>query len=384
MPLYLNNNDQERCITPREAIEALENGIHQFARGDAIRRPRIDNLLPTSRPGEFFCFSSMEGGIREPGYYALRIKPEVYSWPIVDGRPRETTYSYRPGLYAGLVFLYSVENSEFLAIMNDGYVQHMRVAATAALGIRYLSNPKSRIMGVYGSGGMARFFPLTAEVVRPIERVQAYSPNRQRLEQYCQEMKGKLDCEVVLMETPEAVARNADILVACTNSIEPVVKAEWIQPGVHLSNVTHWEFDSETCAKVDVAGILVRRTPMSVAGLVDDDFGIRLNVMSYAGGRPEERAQIPVGRPNRNRYPNARLIDCCNWETGEPYQRERPGEITILANASYGTLEGDAANSAGIQGIQFASVAGRIYERARELGLGVELPREMFLQDIPT
>jgi hypothetical protein len=49
-----------------------------------------------------------------------------------------------------------------------------------------------------------------------------------------------------------------------------------------------------------------------------------------------------------------------------------------------GTLEGDAGASSGIQGIQFAAVAGKIYENARDARLGMELPAEMFLQDIPT
>ena len=84
------------------------------------------------------------------------------------------------------------------------------------------------------------------------------------------------------------------------------------------------------------------------------------------------------------RFPNARIVDCVNWETGEPYRRSSKDEMTTLENNSYGTLPGDAAHSAGIQGIQFASIGGRIYELARERGLGRDLPREMFLQDIPT
>ena len=79
MALYLNNDDQRRAISLPEAIEAMERMLRQFARGDAIRRPRIDNFLPTTRADEFFCFSSMEGGSRAPGYYALRIKPDVIS-----------------------------------------------------------------------------------------------------------------------------------------------------------------------------------------------------------------------------------------------------------------------------------------------------------------
>jgi alanine dehydrogenase len=385
MPIFLNNSDQEKCITPDDALDALERGVRQFSRGDAIRRPRIDNLLPTVNPEEYFCFSSMEGGIRDPGYYALRIKPEIYGWENFEGKRREITYSFQRGLYAGLVFLYSTRNSEFLAIMNDGYVQHLRVACTAALGIKYLSRPRSKVMGVYGSGGMAKFFPLAAKAVRPLERIQVFSLNRSRLEQYCEEMRSKIDCEVEAMAAPEDVTRNADIVVACTNSIQPVLKGKWIRPGTHLSNVTHWELGEDTTSRIDSAGLLVRRSPVSVKGYVDDDFGIRLNVMAYIAGSPEERAKVPIGKRSDNRYPNARYVDCCNWETDEPYwTKRRDGEITILANCSYGTLEGEVGNSAGIQGIQFASIAGRIYERAKIMGLGVDFPRDMFLQDLPT
>ena len=393
MPLFLSNADQAQCITPREAVDVLEDAIRQFARGEGIRRPRIDNILPTSRPAEYFNFSSMEGGYNvrlkdgrlKPGYYALRIKPDIYSFPVVDGVRRQVTYSYRPGLYGGLVFLYSVDNAEFLAIMNDGFVQHMRVAASVGLGIRYLSRTDSRVMGIIGSGGMARVFPLTAKAVRPIERLQVYSPNRQRLEQYCAEMADKLGGQIVPMASAEAAARDVDILSACTTAYEPVVKAEWIKPGMHLNNVVPFEFGPDTCAKVDVVGILARRTPLAVEGFADDNFGVLLDVLSYAGGGSEVRSQIPVGslRSTRDRYPNARIVECCNWETSVPYRRE-PDEITILANASNGTLEGPANQSDGIQGIQFSSLAGWIYERARDKGLGTELPRDMFLQDTPT
>jgi ornithine cyclodeaminase/alanine dehydrogenase-like protein (mu-crystallin family) len=45
------------------------------------------------------------------------------------------------------------------------------------------------------------------------------------------------------------VAKGADIVVCCTNSMEPVVHAEWMRPGMHFSNVTHWELSAEACAK---------------------------------------------------------------------------------------------------------------------------------------
>jgi hypothetical protein len=357
-----------------ETLESLEDGVRQCARGDAIRRPRIDNFLPTLKPDEFFCFSSMEGGVRYPGYYALRIKPDVMSWQNVDGKLRRLNYTKQQGLYGGLVFLYDTNTGQLVAIMNDGYVQHMRVGATGGLGMKYLANPDSRVLGIIGSGGMARTFALAAKEVRPIERVQIYSPNRAHVDAYVAEMAPQLDCEVIAVDSAEAAARDADILSACTSAMEPVIDATLIRPGMHVTNVAVWEMSDDANAKVEVVGQLVDRKLIRVKDMVDDDFTLAMdNVMSYVGGQPDERAKIPPGRPRENWYPNAKTVLCCNYENDEPYRRSRPDEITTLANQSFGVLAGDAGSSAALQGIQFASTAGRLYENARRLGLGTEL-----------
>jgi alanine dehydrogenase len=390
MPIYLDNNSQSLAITSSEAIEILEHGIREFAHGDALRRPRIDNLIPTSRPEEFFSFSSMEGGTKNPGYYALRIKPDIISWPMVNGMRRRMTYCHRPGLYGGLVFLFSVDTAELLAIMNDGYIQHLRVAATAAIGAKYLSRPEAKVMGIIGSGGMARSFADAFTVVRNLKTIKVFSPTRSHLEEFVHEVGAKVSAEVFAVDKPIEAVVGSDIVATCTNSYSPVIKGEWLKPGVHLANVMWWEIGPDVLERIDTAGLLVRRTPMSVAGYVDDDFGIRVDVMSYAAGTAEERARIPTrskelfGIKTRSRYPNARYVDCIDWSTGVQYSRTSDTEITTLANNSFGTLEDETGPSSGIQGIQFATVGGRIYERARQLKIGRELPLDMFLQDIPT
>ena len=140
MALFLDNDTQLKCISMSEAIDAMENGVREMAAGRGLRRPRIDNFMPTSRKDEFLCFSTMEGGIRTPGYYALRIKPDIKAWHMVDGRMRRDTWCARPGKFGGLVLLFDVETAELVSIMNDGVVQHVRVAATAALNAKYLAD----------------------------------------------------------------------------------------------------------------------------------------------------------------------------------------------------------------------------------------------------
>lgn len=382
MPLLLNNAQQETCISPAEAIEVLEHGYKMWDQGHAIRRGTTVHILPTLRPNEFFMNYSMEGGLRAPGYYALRFHAQVSRLREPYGTGDKMSYTYEHRYDGGLVLLFSTDTAELLAIMNHGFVEHLRVAASAAIGAKYLARHDSHVLGIIGSGGMARTFAMTMPAVRPIERIVAWSPTREHLDAFCEEMQGKLDCEVVPLEKPEAVCREADILCACTSAHTPVVEPEWIRPGMHLDNVLLGEFE-RVYAKVDVVGLLVRKPPSRLGGFEDADYALRRNMATYMGGTPEERAKVPITRPNPNPYPNARYVNCVNWDTGEVYERGR-NEITLLANCSYGNYPGDLNNSAGPQGIQFATVGGRMYENARKLNAGTELPRELFLEDTYT
>src|SRR5262249_33106963 len=275
-------------------------------------------------------------------------------------------YATRPGMYAGLVLLYNTDNAEFLALLNDGHVQHVRVAVTAALGVKYMARPDCKILGVICSGAMARYFAAALNAARSLARGQADSPQRGRVDQYCDAMAAEPGCEVVpCLSGGDAVA-DADMISLCTSSQEPVIEPEHIRPGVHVTNVLTNELSAEAFARIGVVGLLARRTPMSAAGYVDDDFGgIRGSALAYLRGHPAERDKVPVYPKNPDRYPNAKYVDCVNWKTGEPYRRERPDEITTIATNSNGVLEGETGPSAGFQGLQFASVAGAMFESAK-------------------
>lgn len=382
MVLFINNFEQEQAITFKEAIAALEQGLREFALGNAIRRPRIDNFIPTSRKEEFFCFSSMEGGIKN-GYYALRIKPDIISWPLINGQWRRVKYNTRRGFYGGLVFLFSVENAALLAIMNDGYIQHLRVASTSALGAKYLSRQDSRTVCIIGSGGMAHFFVPAFAAVRQVTNLRVYSPNPQHAQAFAQEMSKKLGVDAKVFDTPQEAVRNSDIIASCTNSMTPTIKGEWIPEGSYLTSVRRHEFGKDVYDRVNTIGILVRRKPIEIKCYFDQDFAVRDNAMSYAAGTEEERGRIPASPPHIE-IDESKYVECINWETGQPYKRRSDSEITMLSNSSHATIYGGAGASDGIQGVQFASIGGRIYEGAVAKGLGKELSSEMFLQDIPT
>ena len=381
--LILNNRDLESVLDMKTCIKSLYEGLRAYSRGDAARRPRIDLFTPTLRPNETACFSSMEGIVKN-GYYAIRIKPDIKSWVDIDGFKRNVSYCVQPGQYGGLILLYRTENAELVAIMNDGYLQHMRVGATAALGAQYLARPNATTAGILGSGGMARSFAQGFSAVRNIKKYKVFSPNRNHLNAYCREMSSKLQVEFIPMDDAEQVIKDSDIVASCTDSMTPVINGRWLEPGMYAANVSGREVGQDFYDRITLVGYLAfKEDPLKIAAFSDDNFEIRMKVMAYVSGQPNERERIPSLRERRIFMPDCGWVPCVDWQSETAVGRTRDEDITLLAELSGNNFQGGVSSS-GIQGLQFACVAGAAYELASGQNLGQTLDTQIFLQNIRT
>src|SRR5262245_17259955 len=155
MTLIINNHDVEQLLTMEMTLEALEESYLALARQEAVCRPRIDIRIPTSDPNKNYQWGTMEGG-STGGYFAIRMKSDVIYETQYNGVLTQEKYCVRPGLYCGLILLTSIENGEPLAFLNDGHLQHMRVGGDGGIGVKYMANEDAEVVGMLGSGGMAR------------------------------------------------------------------------------------------------------------------------------------------------------------------------------------------------------------------------------------
>jgi alanine dehydrogenase len=381
--LILNNKDLESVLDMPTCINSLYEGLRAYNCGDAARRPRIDLFTPTSRPNEVACFSSMEGIVKN-GYYAIRIKPDIKVWTEVNGLKRNLSYCVQPGLYGGLILVYRTDNGELVAIMNDGYLQHMRVGATAALGAKYLAKPTATTAGILGSGGMARSFAQGFSSVRDIKKYKVFSPNRDHLSAYCREMSAKLEADFIPMNAPEEAFKDSDIVASCTDSMTAVIDGRWLEPGMYVANVSGREVDQQVYDRITLVGYLTfAEDPLKLAGFSDDNFEIRMKVMAYVSGQPDERERIPRLSERRIYMPTCRWVPCVNWKDETAAGRTRDEDIALLAELSGSNFAGGLSSS-GIQGLQFAAVAGAAYELAAARKVGKTLDTHLFLQDVRT
>lgn len=177
MTLFINNEVVAQVLTMDDTIAALEESYRNIATGEAVCRPRIDIRIPTSDPSRRYQFGSMEGGATT-GYFAVRMKSDIIYTSEYQGVTTQEKYCTRPGLYCGLIFLTSIENAEPLAFINDGVLQHMRVGGDGGIGVKHMSNADAQVVGMLGSGGMARTHMQAFMAVRDIRKLQVFSPTR--------------------------------------------------------------------------------------------------------------------------------------------------------------------------------------------------------------
>ena len=156
--LFLNNDDVKQVLTMEVTMAALDQAYRELARQEAVCRPRIDIQIPTKDSEKIYQWGTMEGGSTR-GYFAIRVKSDIIYEQEYEGTRTQEKYCVQPGLFCGLVWLFSIENGEPLAIINEGYLQHMRVGADSGIGAKYMAKENAEVLGMIGSGGMAERQP---------------------------------------------------------------------------------------------------------------------------------------------------------------------------------------------------------------------------------
>lgn len=154
--LLIDNATTASVLAMPEVITLLETTYRDLAAGEAVCRPRIDIRIPAGQGQTVYQWGTMEGGSATSGYFAIRMKSDVLTEVENGGTRTREKYCGEPGTFCGLVLLFSVRSGEPLAILNDGVLQHMRVGADSAIGTRYAARDNASVLGMLGSGGMAR------------------------------------------------------------------------------------------------------------------------------------------------------------------------------------------------------------------------------------
>jgi ornithine cyclodeaminase/alanine dehydrogenase-like protein (mu-crystallin family) len=356
-----NDEDVAQNLPMSDCIAVLEHAFREMGLGGAVNAPRRDSFMVSSRPDAYYSFKTIEGGLESLGVVAQRINSDLVTHPVIEGVTRRVKVPAAPrNRYVGLVFLYSSETLELLAIMTDGHVQRMRVAGVTGVGAKYLARDDSRSAAILGSGWQAETAAWALASVRPLSTIRVFSPNPQHRESFAQKVEADLGIEVMPKASAQEAVSGADIVACATNAGSAVAKGEWIEAGVHLSCIRTHELDEEAWRRSD---LIVFSGPGGSGGYstcATQGFEASHRTVEREG----ERTELEDARFERHRE---KVHFLCDLLTDRAPRRTAPSEVTLM-NKNWGL------------GIEFASVAKLIYDRARDAGIGKEIPTEWFSQ----
>jgi alanine dehydrogenase len=345
MVLVLKNDQMENLLPMSEEIAAIEHAFVELGQGKAMNAPRARLRTPWKEEGGQYYFNNIMGLVPGMKSMALRIDSSFSKEVQVAGSKRRVY----PGDFIGLVMLFDMDTCNILAIMDDHYISTMRVGATSAVASKYLARKDAKVMALLGSGEQAKTQMTAHACVRQLSKVKVYSPTKANREKFAEEMSATTGIEVVPVSSSEEAIRGADIVTAATNTVDPVIQGKWVEPGMHLNSIVGGD------------SFLPRKE-------LDDEAVMKSNLI-VVGYKPQifldKQAEFH-DRLERGIVKAEDLHELGELLNGKCRGRLDDKEITFFKNNTG-------------MGIQFAATARKMYEKAKEKGIGAELPLELFM-----
>jgi ornithine cyclodeaminase/alanine dehydrogenase-like protein (mu-crystallin family) len=316
--LFLDEACVKTLIGMPDALEAIEEVFREQGAGNVVNVPRV------RAPVEGGTLRITAAVLSYRGYYGVKISPST-NFHTATGR---------------VFCLYRDGTGELVAIVQVFALGALRTGAASGIATKYLANRDAAILGVLGSGRQAATQVDAILNVRNIREIRVYSPTEAHRTAFGSSVTARHRADVIAVDSPQAAVTNADVLVTATRASEPVVRGEWLKPGVHINAVgANFEYRRELDSAAVAAAHVIA---------TDDTEQVR-----YEGSDLVH----PV---------NEGLLDWDRvYSLGEIVAGRRPGR----AAASDITL----FKSLGVA-IEDVALAARAYEKARDQGVGQVLP----------
>ncbi|QDZ12497.1 ectoine utilization protein EutC [Devosia ginsengisoli] len=221
-----------------DAIACVEDAFRALATKPVVMPPIMRLDIAEAR-GEVDVKTAYVPGIDS---FAIKISPGFFDNPKL-GLPSVN----------GLMVLLSARTGLVEALLLDnGYLTDIRTAAAGAVAARHLSRSDASSAAIIGGGAQARLQLAALCLVRPIRRAVLWSRDRAKAETLAAEIVAEHGIAVSVAATAEAAVAEADIIVTTTPSSTPLIRAEWLRPGQHL---TAMGSDAEHKNEIDPAAL---------------------------------------------------------------------------------------------------------------------------------
>ncbi|MGV0817866.1 ectoine utilization protein EutC [Martelella sp. AMO21009] len=311
-----------------EAVDCVENAFAALAGGKVVMPP-ILSLAIKEANGEVDVKTAYVPGLDS---FAIKVSPGFFDNPKI-GLPSTS----------GLMMVFSARTGVLEALLLDnGYLTDVRTAAAGAVASRHCSREDSATVCIFGAGMQARLQLQALMLVRPVKKALIWARDIAKAEALATRVAREDGIAAVTVVDPQAAVGAADIVITTTPATEPVLKADWLKPGQHVTAM-----GSDQHSKNEIEPACLARADAYVP-----------DRQSQTAELGELRSAIAAGVvPAEKKF--AELGDII---TGAARARLAPSDLTIA------DLTGT--------GVQDTAIATLALKRAAQLDLGVAFDSE--------
>jgi len=328
MVRYLSYDDTMRMdLRMADVAPPFEEAYRRIGEGTSTTQARVRLVHPPLTEGM---------GTGRPWDRDLRILPAMVPGMGTACRLGGTARGYGSGV---LLIYWDFETMELLAVISDHLVHGVRSAAPDAPLTKYLAKENASILGVIGTGRIARWAAEAAWSQRPIKTMKVFSRDPAHREEFCAYISERLGVEAIDCGSNDEAVEGSDVVVMATATRVPVINGAALSPGCTLISNTPEELDLESVRRADR---IVTTSTEEVETHVPPFQAIYDLVQS--GELPRQGAYDDIADIVVGRKPGRRSDD----------------EIIVCVNPG--------------SGVHDVAVARFIYQRALDLGLGTDLP----------
>ncbi|PYJ10412.1 MAG: ornithine cyclodeaminase [Verrucomicrobia bacterium] len=227
--MLLGEEEVRSLLQMEELIPVMASALRDLSAGKVQQPMRV--VMPVGEHQGFFGVMPAWGG-------ALGAKLVTF-YPNNQGVPT----------HHAMIVLFRPETGEPLVTMDGRLITEMRTAAVSAVATDVLARRDTSILAIIGSGVQAGSHLEALRIVRKFREVRVWSPRN------AIEFARRHD--VSAAASPEEAVRGADVIVVATAATTPVLRGEWLSPGVHINAVgatrPNWrELDDEVLRRARI------------------------------------------------------------------------------------------------------------------------------------
>lgn len=235
--LFLSDKDVRRILTPKDSVRFVEDSIRDLGLGKAIEEKFY---LPVERHDGFV--KTMACYYEPMEVHMTKIFSLFRNNPTKHGLQSVNT----------LIVVTDPRTGVPVAVMNGDWITALKTAGATAAAANHLAKRSSGIVGIVGAGVQGRSHLLSLSQVFKIEEARIADISSRARETYVREMRKICDFNIVGVDSIEQAVRGVDISAVITTADEPLVKPDWIEPGLFIAKAGSFqELDPAAIMAID-------------------------------------------------------------------------------------------------------------------------------------